>query len=114
MDRPWHGIAPYGVDTLLPRMRRGAGTARKRIRTVARWPAEEGEGPDAAWLALHAEREEVERALALCQARRRFAKSPAEAGDAQREEAELLVNLDRVLTRIRAAEYGRQPGARRW
>lgn len=81
---------------------------------MERRPAKEGEGPDAAWLDLHAEREALERALALAQARRRFAKGAAEAGEAQREEAELLVSLDRVLTRIRAAEYGRQPGARRW
>ncbi|MCJ2014947.1 hypothetical protein [Methylobacterium sp. J-076] len=77
-------------------------------------PAEEGEGQDAAWLDLHGERETLERGLALAQVRRRFASSAADAADAQREEAELLVSLDRVLTRIRAAEYGRRPGARRW
>jgi len=76
--------------------------------------AEEDGGPDAAWLALHGEREALERALALAQARRRFARTPTEAADAQREEAELLVSLDRILTRIRAEEYRRRPGARRW
>ena len=55
---------------------------------------------DPAWLALHAEREALERALTLAQARV--------------EESDLLVNLDRVLTLIRAAEYRRRPGARRW
>jgi hypothetical protein len=76
--------------------------------------AKEGEVPDAAWLALHEEREGLERALSLAQARRKFARQPGESARAQQEEAELLVSLDRVLTRIRAAEYGRKPGARRW
>jgi hypothetical protein len=81
---------------------------------VDRQAAGENGGPDAAWLALHEERETLERALALAQAKRRFASGAAEAADAQEEEATLLVSLDRVLTRIRAAEYGRRPGARRW
>ena len=72
------------------------------------------ESPDTAWLALHEEREALERALALAQARRRFAGSPAEAAQAQQDEADLLVSLDRVLTRIRAEEYRRKPGARQW
>lgn len=69
---------------------------------------------DPGWLALHAEREAVERALALAQARQKFSRDPAVAAAARREEADLLVNLDRVLTLIRAAEYRRRPGARRW
>lgn len=77
-------------------------------------PAKGGDDPDAAWRGLHEEREALERALALVQTRRRVARDAAEAGEAEREEAELLLSLDRVLTRIRAAEYGRQPGARRW
>ncbi|MDP4003182.1 hypothetical protein [Methylobacterium sp. NEAU K] len=71
-------------------------------------------GPDAAWLALHADREAVERALSLAQARQRFGTDPEAVAQARREEAELLVSLDRVLTQIRAAEYRRRPGSRRW
>ncbi|MDP4024255.1 hypothetical protein Q8W71_16620 [Methylobacterium sp. NEAU 140] len=77
-----------------------------------------GEAPepaqDAAWLALHAEREALERALALAQARQRYGRDTAEVARARAEEAAMLVDLDRVLTRIRAAEYRRRPGARRW
>lgn len=73
-----------------------------------------GGGVDAEFLALHAEREAVERALALAQARQRFSQDPAEAERAQAEEGELLAELDRLMTRIRAAEYQRRPGARRW
>jgi hypothetical protein len=69
---------------------------------------------DPSWLALHAEREEVERALTLAQARQKFSSDPNTAAEARREEAALLVSLDRVLTLIRAAEYRRRPGARRW
>lgn len=71
-------------------------------------------GPDAAWLALHADREAVERALTLAQARQRFGPNAEAIAQARREEAELLVNLDRILTQIRAAEYRRRPGSRRW
>ncbi|MGH1575355.1 hypothetical protein ACRAWG_37875 [Methylobacterium sp. P31] len=69
---------------------------------------------DPAWLALHAERESLERALALAQARQKFSTDPETVSQAHLEEAELLVSLDRVLTLIRAAEYRRRPGARRW
>jgi hypothetical protein len=69
---------------------------------------------DPAWLDLHAEREALERALALAQARQRFSSDPGAAARARDEEADLLVRLDRVLTLIRAAEYRRRPGARRW
>jgi hypothetical protein len=69
---------------------------------------------DPAWLALHAEREGLERALALAQARQKFSTDPETVAQARREEAEMLVSLDRVLTLIRAAEYRRRPGARRW
>lgn len=71
-------------------------------------------GADPGWLALHAEREALERALALAQARQKFSRDPDAAAAARREEADLLINLDRVLTLIRAAEYRRRPGARRW
>ena len=64
--------------------------------------------------ALHAEREALERALTLAQARQKFSTDPGTAAQARVEESELLVNLDRVLTLIRAAEYRRRPGSRRW
>ncbi|AWN37843.1 hypothetical protein [Methylobacterium radiodurans] len=69
---------------------------------------------DDAFLALHAERERLERALSLAQARQRFSGDTEEAERARDEEAALLANLDRVMTMIRAAEYKRGPGARRW
>ncbi|MGV7029952.1 hypothetical protein [Methylobacterium symbioticum] len=69
---------------------------------------------DDAFLALHAERETVERALSLAHARQRFSQNPDEAERAKAEEADLLAQLDRIMTRIRAAEYKRRPGARRW
>lgn len=73
-----------------------------------------GGAGDGEFLALHAEREGVERALALAQARQRFSQDPAEAERAKAEEADLLARLDTLMTRIRAAEYRRRPGARRW
>ncbi|MBE7201153.1 MAG: hypothetical protein INR70_25590 [Parafilimonas terrae] len=76
--------------------------------------AKEDDTPDAAWLALHEEREALDHALALAKARRRFAATPEESVEAEREEAALLLTLDRLLTRIRAEEYRRKPGARRW
>lgn len=69
---------------------------------------------DPAWVALHAEREALERALTLAQARQKFSTDPQAAAQARVEETDLLVNLDRVLTLIRAAEYRRRPGSRRW
>lgn len=69
---------------------------------------------DPGWLALHAEREALERALALAQAHQKFSPDADVAAAARLEEAALLVDLDRVLTLIRAAEYRRRPGARRW
>ncbi|GJE46508.1 hypothetical protein F6X53_23710 [Methylobacterium soli] len=69
---------------------------------------------EAAFLALHAEREEIERSLALAQVRQRFGQDDEEIERARAEERELLLSLDRLMTRIRAAEYKRQPGARRW
>ncbi len=69
---------------------------------------------DGAFLALHDEREGLERALALAQARQRFSSDPEDAERARDEEAALLASLDRVMTMIRAAEYKRGPGARRW
>ena len=71
-------------------------------------------GPDARWLALHEEREALERALSLAQARQRYGSDPDAVDRARIEEADLLLSLDRVLTQIRAAEYRRRPGARRW
>ncbi|WP_246696924.1 hypothetical protein [Methylobacterium planeticum] len=69
---------------------------------------------EAAYLALHAERETIERSLALAQVRQRFGANADEVERAHVEERELLLTLDRLMTRIRAAEYKRQPGARRW
>ncbi len=78
-------------------------------------PVAKGDGAgDRLWQALHEEREALERALALVQVRRRIAVGPEETAQAKREEADLLVDLDRVLTRIRAEEYRRRPGARQW
>ncbi|MCJ2117424.1 hypothetical protein MKK65_12780 [Methylobacterium sp. J-001] len=71
-------------------------------------------GPDAGWRALHADREAVERALSLAQARQRYGTDAEAIAQARLEEAELLVDLDRILTQIRAAEYRRRPGSRRW
>lgn len=69
---------------------------------------------DRAYQALHAEREALERDLALAKARQNFSTEPGEAERARADEASMLMSLDRVLTRIRAAEYQRRPGARRW
>ncbi|PIU06609.1 MULTISPECIES: hypothetical protein [Methylobacterium] len=63
---------------------------------------------------MHAERSTLERALALSQARQRFVSDRTEAESARQEEERLLADLDLVLTRIRAEEYRRRPGARRW
>lgn len=71
-------------------------------------------GADAAWLALHGERESLERALSLALARQRFGTDAGDVARARADEADLLLSLDRVMTRIRAAEYRRRPGARRW
>lgn len=69
---------------------------------------------EAAYRALHAERDALERALTLAQQRQQFGDdADAEAG--RLGEAELLKDLDRVMTLIRAAEIRRsQPKARRW
>ncbi|WP_147082060.1 hypothetical protein [Methylobacterium haplocladii] len=69
---------------------------------------------DAAFLALHGEREGLERELTLVQQQQRFGTEEAGIERARRREASLLLDLDRVMTLIRAAEYRRQPGARRW
>ncbi len=71
-------------------------------------------GGDAAFLELHAEREALERRLSLAKHRQRFCSNPAAVEEAGTEERSLLASLDRVMTQIRAAEYRRRPGARRW
>ncbi|WP_431311032.1 hypothetical protein [Methylobacterium nigriterrae] len=76
-------------------------------------PAGETSAEETAYLALHAEREELERNLALAQARQRFG-ADLDAAAARVDEEAMLRQLDRVLTLIRAAEYKRRPGARRW
>ncbi|MGY2046781.1 hypothetical protein [Methylobacterium sp. JK268] len=68
----------------------------------------------AALLALHAEREALERRLALARQQRLYRSEPEAIAAAETEERDLLVQLDRLLTRIRAAEYRRQPGGRSW
>lgn len=71
--------------------------------------------PDTAALyALHGEREEIERALVLAQQRQLYSPDVDDARRAEMDEQVLLTDLDRVLTRIRAAEYRRQPNARAW
>ena len=69
---------------------------------------------DSAFLALHTERELLERALTLAQQQQRFGENGAAVEAARLQEASLLKDLDRVLTLIRAAEYRRRPGARQW
>ncbi len=69
---------------------------------------------DDEFLALHGEREALERALSLAQARQRFSTEPGDSDQAVHDEAELLARLDRLMTRLRAVEYRRAPGARRW
>lgn len=69
---------------------------------------------EAAYRALHGERDALERALMRAQQRQQFG-DDADAEAARRSEAELLKDLDRVMTLIRAAEIRRsQPRARRW
>jgi len=63
---------------------------------------------------LHGEREALERRLVLAQQRQQFGTDVDDVAQAGHDEREALLDLDRVLTRIRAAEYRRQPGARRW
>ncbi|AWB21768.1 hypothetical protein DA075_13275 [Methylobacterium currus] len=65
-------------------------------------------------MALHAERTELEQRLARAEQERLYLTDPAAAAAAQGEEAALLAELDRLMTRIRAAEYRSQPGARTW
>lgn len=78
----------------------------------------EGDKPldpqESAFLALHQERELLERELTLAKHQQRFATDGPAIETARNREASLLKDLDRVLTLIRAAEYKRRPGARRW
>lgn len=69
---------------------------------------------EAAFMALHAEREMLERELVLAQQHQRFGEGPDEVERARQREESLLKDLDRVMTLIRAAEYKRRPGAKRW
>jgi hypothetical protein len=69
---------------------------------------------EAAFLDLHAQREDLERQLSLVQLRRQFGPGQEAVDQAAADEQALLLRLDRVLTQIRAAEYKRQPNARRW
>ncbi|TNC08255.1 hypothetical protein FF100_29880 [Methylobacterium terricola] len=65
-------------------------------------------------MALHAERAELEQRLARAEQERLYLAEPGAAASAQAEETTLLAELDRLMTRIRAAEYRSQPGARTW
>ncbi len=65
-------------------------------------------------MALHAERTELEQRLARAEQERLYLTDPAAVAAAQGEETALLAELDRLMTRIRAAEYRSQPGARTW
>jgi hypothetical protein len=65
-------------------------------------------------MALHAERAELEQRLARAGQERLYLAEPGAAAAAEAEEAALLAELDRIMTRIRAAEYRSQPGARTW
>ena len=73
-----------------------------------------GDPAEGAFLDLHVQREALERRLVLVQQQQQFGTNPDEIARAGTEEREALLDLDRVLTLIRAAEYRRQPGARRW
>ncbi|MFE1602721.1 hypothetical protein [Methylobacterium sp. ID0610] len=76
-----------------------------------------GNGQDrerAALLALHDERETLERRLALARQQHLYLSDPDAIAAAQAEERILLQRLDQLLTRIRAAEYRRRPGGRSW
>ena len=65
-------------------------------------------------MALHAERAELEQRLARAEQERLYLADPAAVAAAADAEAALLAELDRIMTRIRAAEYRSQPGARSW
>lgn len=78
-------------------------------------PIPRAESPeDAAFLALHDERERVERDLVLANQRQLYGQDAESIARAGADEAALLADLDRVMTQLRAAEYRRQPGAKRW
>ncbi len=77
-------------------------------------PPRAAQSDETAYHALHAERAMLERDLALAKARQSFSKDADEVARARAEEATMLSSLDMVLTRIRATEYRRRPGARRW
>jgi len=66
--------------------------------------------------ALHESRVGLEERIRLAQTRARFEESEAARAEAEREEAKALMELDAVMTRIRATEarlvvveQGRQP-----
>lgn len=72
------------------------------------------EAAEAAFLDLHAQREELERRLSLTRMHQQFGPAQDDIERANSDEKALLLRLDRVLTQIRAAEYKRQPNSRRW
>ncbi|RVU14497.1 hypothetical protein EOE48_23185 [Methylobacterium oryzihabitans] len=74
----------------------------------------EGDARREALLALHAERETLERRLALARQQRLYLTDEGATRAAQDDERALLRDLDRVMTRIRAAEVQSRPGSRKW
>ncbi|WP_264049881.1 hypothetical protein [Methylobacterium flocculans] len=72
------------------------------------------EEAEAAFQDLHAQREDLERQLSLARMHQQFGTGQDDVDRAASTEKSLLLCLDRVLTQIRAAEYKRQPNARRW
>lgn len=83
-------------------------------RDAATLPTPAASANEEEFLDLHAERAALERNLTLAQARQRFGADETAIDEAREEEVRLLASLDQIMTRIRAAEYRRRPGARRW
>lgn len=86
---------------------------RGKVTNVKEDATTRGSGGDP-FLDLHAQREDLERQLSLAQQRQQFGTDPEAINRAGDDERSLLLSLDRVMTMIRAAEYQRRPGARRW
>lgn len=97
-------------------MRHSSGEFGKGL-TVAKDSTESptGDSPqEDAFQALHAERQALERDLVLAQQRQRYGQDQVDIVQAGEDERTLLGRLDHILTQLRAAEYKRRPGARRW
>jgi hypothetical protein len=77
-------------------------------------PSNQTDAAEAAFLDLHAQREDLERQLSMARMQQQFGTGQGVVDRASSDEKSLLLSLDRVLTQIRAAEYKRQPNSRRW